>query len=101
MNTRMYPLEIENIGEDVYKLMSRGHHDIHAFMRKAREEYDWPLGVPVHVYMKTRPAPKGSGFNCLYNAVPSGTRGAWPATYVSEAWHEDAYEAKFPTGSAA
>jgi hypothetical protein len=96
-----YPLEIENIGEDVYTLMSRGHHDIHDFMRKVRAEgFDWPLRVPEHVWMHTRPAPKGSGYRCFYDVVEAGTRGAWPATYVSEGWHDDAYEAKFPAESA-
>ena len=95
-----YPLEIENIGDDVYVLISRGHHDIHQFMRKVREDYNWPLGVPAHIHMKTRPAPKGSGYRCFYDVVPAGTRGAWPATHVSEAWHQDAYEAQFPAEAA-
>ena len=44
---KAYPLEIENVGGDVYVLLSRGHHDIHEFMSKVREEgYDWPLGFP-------------------------------------------------------
>lgn len=93
-----YPLEIENIGEDVYILISRGHHDIHEFMRKVREDYDWPLGVPQHVWMKTRPAPKDSGFRCFYDPVPEGTRGAWPATHVQEAWGDDSYEAQAARG---
>lgn len=94
---KAYPLEIENIGEDVYILISRGHHDIHDFMRKVREEgYDWPLGVPQHFWMKTRPATKGSGYRCFYDVVAAGTRGAWPATHVQEAWNEHAYEAVFP-----
>lgn len=91
-----YPLEIENIGEDVYILMSRGHHDIHAFMREVRELYNWPLGVPQHIWMKTRPARPGSGYRCFYDVVPQGTRGAWPATHVQEAWGDDSYEARFP-----
>lgn len=91
-----YPLEIENVGEDTYILMSRGHHDIHEFMRKVRAEgYDWPLGVPQHLWMKTRPS-RDPGYRCFYDAVPQGTRGAWPATHVMEAWYEDAYEARFP-----
>ncbi len=100
MSTTKYPLEVESIGEDVYILISRGHHDIREFMRKVREEgYDWPLGVPQHIWMKTRPAAPGSGYRSWYDVVAKGTRGAWPATHVQEAWHEDAYEAKFPSPS--
>lgn len=94
--SKTYELDIENIGEDVYTLISRGHHDIHEFMRQVRADgYSWPLGVPKHLWMKTRPSHDPS-YNCFYDAVPEGTRGAWPATYVEEAWNEDAYEAKFP-----
>ena len=96
-----YPLEIESIGEDTYILVSRGHHDIHDFMRAVRADYTWPLGVPVHLWMKTRPARPGSGYRCHYDLVPQGTRGAWPATHVQEAWNDACYEAKFPTKAAA
>lgn len=93
---RPYGLEIENVGEDVYILISRGHHDMHGFMRKVREEgYDWPLGVPKHVWMKTRPS-RNSGYRCFFDVVPEGTRGAWPATHVQEAWGEDSYESRHP-----
>ena len=88
-----YPLEIENIGEDVCILISRGHHDVHEFMRKVREDYDWPLGMPTHVYMKTRPS-KDPGYRCFYDIVPKGTRGAWPATHTQEAWGENSYESQ-------
>ena len=30
---RRYPLSVENVGEDTYILMSKGHHDVHEFMR--------------------------------------------------------------------
>lgn len=93
---KTYPFEIESIGEDTYIVISRGHHDIHAFMRAVREYYDWPLGVPKHIWMKTRPARPGSGFRCFYDVVPQGTRGAWPATHAREAWNEHRYEAHFP-----
>lgn len=97
---KTYPLEVESIGEDVYIVISKGHHDIHDFMRKVRAEgYNWPLGVPKHIYMKTRPARPGSGYNCFYDVVSKETRGAWPATHTQEAWNEDAYEAKFPVES--
>jgi hypothetical protein len=99
--SKTYALEIENIGSDTYILISRGHHDIHEFMRRVRADgYDWPLGEPVHIWMKTRPS-RDPGYNCFYDVVPEGTRGAWPATHVHEAWHESAYEAKFPEQAAA
>lgn len=90
-----YPLEVENVGEDTYILISRGHHDIHEFMLAVREAgYDWPLGVPTHIWMKTVPT-RRDGYRCWYEPVPAGTRGAWPCTHVQEAYHEDRYEAKF------
>ncbi len=92
------PLEIENIGEDTYILMSKGHHDIHAFMRQVREDgYDWPLGVPEHCYMITIPTPDSDSTVCVYEEATKDTKGAWPCTYVSEAYREDGYEMKFPT----
>lgn len=95
-----YPLEPRSIGEDTYIMVSRGHHDIHEFMRAVRAAgYDWPLGVPTHIWMKTRPS-HDPGYHCFYDPVPEGTRGAWPATYVSEAFGEERYEAKFPAATA-
>lgn len=100
MPTDRYPLEVESIGSDTYIIISRGHHNIHAFMRAVRAEgYEWPLGVPTHIWMKTRPAAKGSGYLCFYDPVPQGTRGAWPATHVSEAWGDSSYEAKHPAAA--
>ena len=91
--SKTYPLDLLNIGEDTYILISKGHHEVHEFMRKVREEgYDWPLGMPEHIWMKTMPAPKGSGYSCWYEPVPEGTRGAWPCTYVREAYNEHRYE---------
>jgi len=92
-----YPLEPMSIGEDTYALMSKGHHDIHTFVKEVRKHWSWPLGVPEHVYMKTMPAHE-DGYACWYQPVPKGTRGAWPATYVSEAYGEDRYEVKHPKG---
>ncbi len=94
-----YPLAPESIGEDTYIVISRGHHDIHAFMTAVRKDYDWPLGVPEHIWMKTCPA--RAGYLAWYSPVPAGTRGAWPCTYVSEAYAEDSYEAKFPRAAGA
>jgi len=89
-----YPLEIMNVGEDTYILMSKGHHDPHEFMRVVREEgYEWPLGMPEHEWTKTVPAPKNSGYTCMYISAKQGDRGAFPTTYVREAYGEDRYEA--------
>ncbi|WP_205973704.1 hypothetical protein [Paraburkholderia sp. Tr-20389] len=90
---REYPLEIENVGEDTYIVMSRGHHDPDEFMRKVREEgFDWPLGMPTHHWVKRTPANDGD-HTCWFNFVDKGTRGAFPATYAHEAYGEDRYEA--------
>jgi hypothetical protein len=32
-----YPLKPESVGEDTYVVISRGHHDIHAFMAEVRK----------------------------------------------------------------
>ena len=96
MVAKQYALEPFSIGEDIYVVISRGHHDIHQFMRKIREDYSWPLGVPEHIWMKTCPAPRNSGYRCWYEPVKEGTRGAWPCTYVAEAYNEDRYEARYP-----
>ena len=92
--TIAYPLEIENIGEDTYILISRGHHDPHEFVAAVRAaDYEWPLGMPQHMWMKTLPAPKGSAYRAWYSPVDEGTRGAWPCTYVREAFGAERYEA--------
>lgn len=92
MSEEKYSLVIENIGEDIYTLLSRGHHDIHEFMREVRKEYDWPLGMPQHLWMKTVPS-KQPYYKVWYHPATKETRGAWPCTYVSEAYNEDCYEA--------
>jgi len=85
-----YPLEIENVGDDDYIVMSRGHHDPHEFMKKVRADgYDWPLGFPTHRWIKSTPSRDGLQFRF----VEEGTRGATPATYAHEAYREMSYEA--------
>ena len=92
--SKAYSLEIENVGEDTYILMSRGHHDPHEFMRQARADgYGWPLGMPKHYWTKRIPAARGSGYYCHYVMVPEGTKGAFPTTYAHEAYGGDQYEA--------
>jgi hypothetical protein len=88
--SKSYPLEIENVGEDDYIVMSRGHHNPHVFMKAVRAEgYDWPLGMPSHRWVKQ--APTREGF--AYHFVNEGTRGAFPATYAHEAYGDNRYEA--------
>lgn len=90
---KVYPLEILNVGDEVYTLMSKGHHEIHEFMKQVRADgYDWPLGMPKHLWMRTVPS-RQDGVACLYVRARAGDRGAWPATYVWEAYGEERYEA--------
>lgn len=101
MSKKAYPLDIENVGSDTYTVMSRGHHDIHEFMRAVRHEgYDWPLGVPESRWAKVVPDSTGE-CEYLYTFVNEGTRGAFPVTYSWEAYGQETYEAKHPPVSAA
>lgn len=87
-----HPLEIENIGEDVYTLMSRGHHDPHEFMKRVREEgYTWPLGMPQHLWFRATPDRSGK-LVCRYSVAEQGSRGAFPVTFATEAPNEELYE---------
>lgn len=96
LGAKRYPLCVENVGEDTYILMSKGHHDVHEFMRAVRADYSWPLGMPTHEWMRAIPAPKDSGYRCLYVEAKPYSRGAFPATYAREAYGEDRYEAQAP-----
>lgn len=90
-------IEIENIGGDVYVLIARGHHDAHEFMKQVRSEgYDWPLGMPQHLYFRTVPTQRAD-LVCLYVPAKKGARGAYPVTHVQEAWNDDAYESIIAT----
>lgn len=89
---KAYPLKVENVGEDTYIVMSRGHHDPHVFMAEVRKHHAWPLGFPTHEWMRAIPAPRNSGFKCLYVTAQPNARGAFPATYAREAYREDSYE---------
>lgn len=87
------PIDIQNIGEDTYCLMARGHHDPHEFMRAVRAAgYNWPLGVPEQCYARTLPPPDPS-YVCRYAFADKPGRGAYPVTYVTEAYGDDRYEA--------
>ncbi|WP_196161008.1 hypothetical protein [Reinekea sp. G2M2-21] len=89
---KKYPLEVQNVGGDTYIVMSKGHHDPDVFMAQVLEDgYDWPLGKPEHVWVKTTPCNTGD-YRCYYNIVSQGTMGAWPATYSWEAHGEEQYK---------
>ncbi|EON13442.1 hypothetical protein [Pandoraea sp. SD6-2] len=99
---KTYPLIIQDTrSDDTYSLMSKGHHDVHEFMRAARAEgYDWPLGMPRHTWVKTTPT-RLAGYRCWFNEVEEGTRGAYPATFVHEAYGDERYEAMCAASQAA
>ena len=87
---KVYPLEIENIGEDTYQLMSRGHHDFNEFMEAVKKSKPtWPMGKPSHIYFKATPR---DGYTAWYSECEKGTRGAFPATYTSEAYGDEQWK---------
>ena len=78
-----YPLKIENVGEDIYGLMSRGHHEFKAFEELVKHEKpSWfkSLGYPVHTYFK-------NAFGYYIECAPK-TRGCFPVTYITEGQRE-------------
>ena len=84
---RTYPLVIENIGDDTYKVMSKGHHPFDVFMEAAVAAYPrWGLGRPCHTWFRYTPQsdPDGYGEGYYHEAEPHG-RGAFPVTFVAEA----------------
>lgn len=90
---KQYELEIENWGNDVYIVASKGHHDPDKFMEKVRGEgFDWPLGNPQHLYFKAIPRNDGCQ-GCLFVEATKETRGSFPVTYASEAYGDDQYKA--------
>ena len=92
MSKREYSLDIQNVGEDTYTVLSKGHHDPAEFMLAVRADgYDWPLGMPEHIWLRCVPPPDGYVF--WYVEAKAGTRGAFPATQAYEAHGADTYEA--------
>lgn len=90
---KQYPLEIENVGDDTYIVMSRGHHDPDEFMRAVREYgSDWPLGMPEHKWARSVPT-RDPHRTCIYVFTEPHARGAFPCTYAWEAYGEEQYEA--------
>lgn len=92
---KSYPLDIQNVGDDTYIVMSKGHHDPDEFMRAVREAgYDWPLGKPEHKWVKATPCPPSCGeHTCHYTIEDEHRPGRFPATY---AWEH--YELPSTTG---
>lgn len=78
-----FPLEVENIGDDTYRVMSRGHHDLSAFLAAATALYpSWSLGSARHLWFRATPR---AGYRCWYSEAAPGSRGAFPVTYAEEA----------------
>lgn len=90
MSPKLYPLEIKNVGEDVYQLMSKGHHDFDLFMQAVKESYPtWPMGKPEHSYVVR--APK-KGYACVYHPCDSIHQRAIPVTWTIEAYGDELYQ---------
>nr|BFD64807.1 hypothetical protein BdHM001_34880 [Bdellovibrio sp. HM001] len=84
MSKKVYPLDIENVGEETYILMSRGHHDFETFMDEVTKSYpNWSMGEPQHLWVKAVPTRK-DGYRCVYAFVSATTRGAFPITHCQE-----------------
>lgn len=89
-----YSLQIQNVGDDTYIVMSKGHHAPATFMQAVRDYgLDWPLGMPSHHWVKITPCRCGQHTR-HYTLLDKPVRGAFPATYAHEAYGEDRYEAK-------
>jgi len=75
-----YPLDIVSIGDDVYQVMSRGHHHPEAFIKAVEESpyNEWGLGMPDYLWFKAVPCDGGVRY------FPSQGRGSFPVTYAQE-----------------
>lgn len=81
---KTYPLDVRSVGDDEYCVMSKGHHDPDAFMAAVRAGgYDWPLGKPVHKWVKAVPCRCGE-HTCHYELSDERRPGWFPATYAWE-----------------
>lgn len=89
---KTYRLQIENVGEDDYILMSRGHHEFKEFMAAVKEAHtSWPMGQPEHKWIKAVPT-RREGYKCIYSECDPDTRGAFPATYCYESYGEEKWK---------
>lgn len=95
--TKTYPLDVQNVGDDTYIVMSKGHHDPSVFMRAVRADgFTWSLGKPEHRWYRCVPDRTGE-YVVKYADAVAGQRGAFPVTVAWEAYGDDAYE---PTAAA-
>lgn len=79
---KSYPLDIQNVGEDTYELMSFGHHDFDKFKAAMRDSYPtWPMGEPKHVWMVRAPR---AGYRYVLHPCDKTHRRALPVTCSSE-----------------
>ena len=79
-----YPLEVVSVGEDVYCVMSKGHHDPALFMEACKREFpSWSMGKPEHLWKRTIPA-NDSDYSFWYIDAEPGSRGAFPVTWSVE-----------------
>jgi hypothetical protein len=87
---KKYPLEIENVGEDTYHLMSKGHQDFTEFMRAVKDAYPkWPMGKPYHAYVVRAPR---KGYSSFYYPCEATHPKAIPVTCTDEAYGEEQYK---------
>ncbi len=82
---------------DEYIVMSRGHHDIHDFMKAVRADgYEYPLECLSIVGPRLSPIRLVSTATSFV-FVEEGTRGAIPVTYAWETYGKEVYEEVFAT----
>ncbi|WP_273761566.1 hypothetical protein [Aeromonas hydrophila] len=93
---KVYPLDVCDVSHDERIVMSKGHHDIHEFMKAVRDEgFEYPLCVPEHRWAKVVPDSTGE-HNHIYVFVKESVRGAFPCTYSWEASRDETYEVAYP-----
>lgn len=82
---KQYPLDVRNVGDDTYVVMSKGHHDPAAFKQAVQEAGygDWPLGKPEQKWVKAVPCRCGE-HTCHYELSDQQRPGWFPATYAWE-----------------
>jgi hypothetical protein len=84
-----YPLEIENVGEDTYHFLSKGHHDFSDFMTEVKKRFSrWPMGHPYHAYVVRAPR---KGYSAFYYPCESTHPYAIPVTCTDEAYGDEQY----------
>lgn len=81
---KIYELDVQNWGDDVYMLASKGHHDIDKFKAECFDEYE-DIAAALkncecpfeHLWYKAVPR---DGWNSFYAPVEKGCRGSFPVT---------------------